>query len=310
MRYARRCRKICRVVWPDGLTDALAGADGRLLTAAIALHVCGQVARGIAWRGVLAATWPAVTRRQVCAWHVCGAGLTGLLSVRGGDAVRIALARRELPGATWPTLAGTLCAEGSVEVVCGLVLALATVWLGIDALHGPSLPLLAAVAAAAGALALVTLRSARARRLAREVGRGLAVLRQPRRWAGQVLPWQVAARALRLAAVSCFLLAFGLPAAPAVVVAACAAQGSGAMVPLPGGGPATMAAALLVALPIAAGHPLDAGAVTALAIAWPAALTIVGVTLSGALLLALTGGDLRGLRQVVRAAHADRLAGS
>jgi hypothetical protein len=298
------------VFGPDGLTDALAGADGRLLTAAIVLHVCGQVARGLAWRGVLAATWPAVTRRQACAWHVCGAGLTGLLSVRGGDAVRIVLARRELAGATWPALAGTLCAEGSFEVACGLVLALATVWLGVDTLHGPAPPLLAAIAAAGAVVALITLRSARGRRLAREVGRGLAVLRQPRRWASQVLPWQVAARALRLAAVSCFLLAFGLPAAPAVVVAACAAQGSGAIVPLPGGGPATMAAALLVALPIAAGHPLAAGAVTALAIAWPAAVTIVGGTLSLALLLALTGGDLRGLRQVVRAAHANRLAGS
>jgi hypothetical protein len=114
---------------------------------------------------------------------------------------------------------------------------------------------------------------------------------------------------LRLAAVSCFLLAFGLPAAPAVVIAACAAQGSGAMVPLPGGGPATMAGVLLVALPIAAGHPLDAGAVATLAVVWPAALTTVGVTLSLALLAVLVG-DLRGLRQLLRVAHAHRLAGA
>jgi hypothetical protein len=99
--------------------------------------------------------------------------------------------------------------------------------------------------------------------------------------------------------VSCFLLAFGLPAAPAVVIAACAAQGSGAMVPLPGGGPATMAGALLVALPIAAGHPLDTGAVAALAIAWPAALTTVGVTVSLALLTALLG--VRSPRALLRA---------
>ena len=133
-------------------------------------------------------------------------------------------------------------------------------------------------------------------------------LREPRRWLRQVLPWQVWARLLRLAAVTA-LLAFGLPAAPADVMAACAAQGSGATVPLPGAGPATMAGARLVALPIAAGHPLDAGAVATLAVVWPAALTTVGVAISLALLTALVG-DLRGLRQLLRVAHAHRLAGS
>ena len=295
------------MVGPDGLTDALGGADPRMLAAAVALHVSGQVARGMGWRGVLAATWPGVTRRRACAWHLCGAGLTGLLSVRGGDAVRIALARRELPGASWPALAGTLCAEGSFEALCGLVLALVALSLGIGTLHAPSPPLLAAALAATAVIGVLTARSTRGRRLARDVGRGLAVLRQPRRWLRQVLPWQVAARLLRLAAVTCFLLAFGLPAAPAVVVAACAAQGSGALVPLPGAGPATMATALLVALPIAAGHPLDPSAVAALAIVWPAALTMVGATLSLALLAYLTG-DLRGLRELLRVRSGHALA--
>ena len=284
---------------PDGLTDALSGADVRLLAAAVTLHLCGQVARGIAWRGVLAATWPHVTRRRACAWHVCGAGLSGVLSARGGDAVRIALAKRELRTATWPALGGTLAAEGSFEAVCGVVLALVAVWMGVETLAAPSPLVVGAALVAIAAAALLALRCARARRIAREVGRGLAVLREPRRWLHQVLPWQVCARALRLGAVTCFLLAFGLPAAPAVVIAACAAQGSGAMVPLPGGGPATMAGALLVALPIAAGHPVDAGAVAALAIAWPAALTTVGVTVSLALLTALTG--VRSPRALLRA---------
>lgn len=283
-----------------------------LLAAGVALHVCGQVARGIAWRGVLATTWPGVTRRRACAWHVCGAGLTGVLSARGGDAVRIALARRELDGATWPALAGTLCAEGSFEAVCGIVLTVVTAWLGIQTLAAPSPIVLGMAAAALAVAALLAMRWARARRVAREVGRGMAVLRQPRRWLHDVLPWQVGARVLRLAAVSCFLLAFGLPAAPAVVIAACAAQGSGAMVPLPGGGPATMAGALLLALPVAAGHPLDAGAVATLAVVWPAALTIVGVTISLTLLGFLVGARtpravLRAVRSLRAPATAPRL---
>jgi hypothetical protein len=287
-----------------GVVFALAGAQIGWLVLAVLLHVGGQASRGVAWRGVLAANWPEVTRRRACAWYVCGAGLSGVLSARGGDAVRVTLAKRELKGATWPALAGTLCAEGSFESVCGVVLMLVAVWLGVGTLHAPSPALIAAGAVALVAVAVLATRSTRARRLVREVGRGLAVLRRPRCWACQVLPWQVGGRVLRLGAATCFLLAVGLPATPAIIIAACVAQSSGAIVPLPGAGPATVGAALLVALPLAAGHAIDEGAVATLAVVQPAALTAVGVVLSLALLAMLSGA--RTPRALVRAARALR----
>src|SRR3954463_10907170 len=264
----------------DRLLDAVAGAPARPPGAAVALHVGGQLCRGLAWRGVLGAAWPAVTRRRACAWHVCGAGLSGVLSARGGDAVRIALARRQLDGATWPALARAPGAEGSFETLFAAVVALLALRFGVGSLALPSAPLLAALTLGAVVLVALGARSARVRGLASEVGRGLAIVRRPRCWATSVLPWQLTARALRLGSATCFLLAFGLPAAPAVVLAACAAQGSGGVVPLPGAGPAAIAGTLLVALPVAAGHSLDPAALAALAVVWPAALTAVGVTLS------------------------------
>src|SRR4051794_19435288 len=132
-----------------GPVFAPAGTQIGWLVLAVVLHVCGQVSRGVAWRGVLAATWPAVTRRRVCAWYVCGAGLSGVLSPRGGDAVRVTLARRELPDATWTALAGTLCAEASFETVSGLTMMLAAVALGVGSLHAPPVALLVAAAGAA-----------------------------------------------------------------------------------------------------------------------------------------------------------------
>jgi Lysylphosphatidylglycerol synthase TM region len=284
----------------DRLTDANVG----WLAAALVLHVCGQACRGLAWRGVLNAAWPGVTRRRACAWHICGAGLTGVLSVRGGDAVRMALAKRELPEATWPALAGSLAVEGSFEVVCGVALALVAASIGIGSVGAPSPALIAGAGGAAALIALLAVRSDRVRRLVREVRRGFAVLGDRRCWLREVLPWQVGARCLRFTAVACFLLAFGLPAAPAVVVAACAAQGSGALLPLPGAGPATWAAALVVALPIAAGHPIDEGSVAALAVVQPLMLTIVGVTASIGLLVVLCGA--RTPRALVRAVRALR----
>jgi hypothetical protein len=285
----------------DRLLDALGGAHAGVLAAAVVLHIAGQVCRGLAWRGVLVAAWPGVTRRRVCAWHVCGAGLSGVLSARGGDAVRIALARREIDRATVPALAGTLAAEGSIETLSSVLLAVVAIRLGVGDVHAP--PAFVIVAAGLGLALVVGLgaRSARVRRLGAEVVRGLAVLRRPRCWARSVLPWQLAARALRLGAATCFLLAFGLPTAPAVVLAACAAQGSGAVLPLPGAGPATVAGALLVALPVAAGHPVDPGAVAALALVQPAALTAAGVVLSVALLAGLSGARTpRALARAVR----------
>ena len=284
----------------DRLTDAKVG----WLAAALVLHVCGQACRGLAWRGVLEAAWPGVTRRRVCAWHICGAGLTGVLSVRGGDAVRMALAKRELPQATWPALAGSLAVEGSFEVVCGIALTVVAAALGVRSLGAPSPALVAGAVLATGAVAALAARSERVRGVVREVRRGFAVLRDRRCWLRDVLPWQVAARTLRFTAVAFFLLAFGLPAAPAVVVAACAAQGSGALLPLPGAGPATWAAALVVTLPIAAGHPIDGSAVAALAVVQPLMLTLVGVTTSIGMLALLSGA--RTPRALVRAVRALR----
>jgi len=289
----------------DRLLAALAGAHAGLLVAAIALHVGGQACRGLAWRGVLAAAWPGVTRRRACAWHVCGAGLSGVLSARGGDAVRIALARRQLDGASWPALAGTLAVEGSVETLFAAAVALVALRFGVGSLALPPAPLLAVLAVVGALLVYLGARSARVRRMATEVGRGLAIVRRPRCWASCVLPWQLAARVLRLGAATCFLLAFGLPAAPAVVLAACAAQGSGGMLPLPGAGPAAVAGALMVALPLAAGHAVDPAAVAALAIVQPTALTATGVTVSLALLAGLCGARTpRALAAAVRSLRA------
>ncbi len=289
----------------EEIVGALARAHIGWVVAAVLLHVAGQLCRGLAWRGVLAASWPGVSRRRACAWHVCGSGLSGVLSSRGGDAVRIALAKRELPQATWPALAGTLVAEGSFETVIGLALTVAAVSIGVGMVASPSLAAVAGVAGLVLAGAVLASRCARVRRIVLELGRGAAVLADPARFGRQVVPWQIAGRALRMAAVWCFLHAAGLPAGPAMVVAATVVQGSGNGIPIPGAGIAAAAAGLLVALPIAAGRPVDPVAVTTLAVLQPGTLTVVGVTLSLLLLAGLAG--LRTPRALLAAARAAAL---
>jgi Lysylphosphatidylglycerol synthase TM region len=281
------------------IAAALARADVFWLISAVVLHFAGQVARGLAWHGVLHWSWPGSRRRSVCAWHMCGAGVTGVLSSRGGDVVRLVLARRVLREASLPALGGTLVVETSFETLTGLVLTLAAVWLGVGNFAAPSPYPIAAVAMGAVLVAVVAARSPKAARLASELGRGLATLRRPRSFAYRVLPWQVAGRLLRLMAVLCFLKAFGLPTTPAVVVAACVAQGSGNCLPLPGVGSAASAAAIMTAVPLAAGHALPPGSTAAFALTQTAGLTAIGLATSVALLSALC--DLRRPVTLVRA---------
>ena len=292
-----------------GAVFAPAGAQIGWLVLAVVLHVCGQVSRGVAWRGVLAASWPHVTRRRVCAWYVCGAGLSGVLSARGGDAVRAALGKRELERATWPALAGTLAAEASFESAFGIGFTLLAVALGIGTLHAPSPALLAAAAVAArggggGAPRALdrVVRRVVARSAAASPSCAAALLALP----GAALPGPLAHAAPRFGDVLPARLRAAGDARPRP--RGSLALGAGAGMPMPGAGPATTGAALLVALPLAAGHPLDHSALASLAVVWPTALTLVGVTLSLVLLAVPVGrADAAGApARRPRAAHAAR----
>lgn len=258
------------------------------LLAAIVLHVTGQLFRGLAWHEVLSPSF-AVERRRVCAWHVCGAGVSGVLSQRGADLVRVGLARRELGSTSCARVAGSLVAEGSFAAASGALLTVLALGIGVGAVAAPSLAPCALAGAGAAVVALLVWRSARVQRFAREVAEGASILRDPRRFAVRVLPWQIGNRVMRMGSIWCFLHAAGLPAGVAVVLTVSTVQGSAASVPLPGANFAAATAALVVAVPLAAGHPVEAGAVAAMAMAimQPVCLTLVGLAGSLALSCAL-----------------------
>ncbi len=90
----------------EGLVDAVAGVAPGWLILGVALHLANQVARGRGWYAVVCKASPedeAPRRRDVVAAWVAGAGAGGVVSARGGDAVRVLAAgppdaRRELHG--------------------------------------------------------------------------------------------------------------------------------------------------------------------------------------------------------------------
>src|SRR3954471_7683541 len=145
-----------------GLVDAVGGVTPGWLVLGVALHLLNQVARGRGWDAVGTAAWDedAGPRRRdtVAAW-VAGAGAGGVVSARGGDAVRVLVLARRSPGTSRALLTGTLVAECAGETALGAALLALGLAVGVGPDLGPSastgLYALAALLAAAAGFLLV-----------------------------------------------------------------------------------------------------------------------------------------------------------
>jgi hypothetical protein len=270
------------------LLRGLAGADARWLALGVLLHLSNQVARGIGWSAVIAMACPPSTAGRgdvVRAW-IAGAGAGGVLSARGGDAARLLLLRPRMPETGCCVLAGTLVAEAAGEAAVGVALVGLAIAVGV--FPGAELPgplVLVAAAVAVTAILLVVRRTS----VGRDVTHGACALRSPGRYAYAVLPWQIASRAARAAAIACFLAAFALPVTPAAVLLVMLAQGGGRIVPL---APASVGAgaALLTAGfgPVTGAHVASADLV-AFFVGTSALLTAVGIATALVITVRLLG---------------------
>lgn len=198
------------------------------LGVALALHLAKVACRTRAWHAIVAAAYPRtrVRWRSIFGAYVAGVGVNAVVPVRGGDLVRILLARRAVHGSTIATLGSTMLVETIFDALVALgLLAWAIsqgVLPGLDVL--PRLPApdwawigrhpVATVAIGAGVgLALgvgYVLLAHRVAAVGQRVGQGFAVLRRPRRYLLTVVPWQAADWLLRLASIWFFLDAFGI----------------------------------------------------------------------------------------------------
>jgi hypothetical protein len=278
-----------------GIAGALAAAAPGWLALGVLLHLANQLTRGCGWLALVRAATdadPALRRRDAVGAWVAGAGAGGIVSGRGGDAVRVLLVRRRLPETGAACLAGTLVAEGAGELTVGaFVLALA-VAAGVAPHMGFSADaalLVIPAALAAAVLYAAARRIAWVRRVAAGVATGCAPLRRPGFYAGRVLPWQLASRACRAGALACFLAAFGVPATPLVVLLVMLTQGGARMVPFAPASVGAGAAMLAASFEPVTGTAVPASQLAAFFVGTSTALTIVGIVLSLAICLRVAG---------------------
>jgi uncharacterized membrane protein YbhN (UPF0104 family) len=207
----------------------LAEVQWRWLGLAVACHLCKLVAVSRAWRNIVKAAY---RDRRVRWWqllgaYIAGTGVNAIIPARGGDAVKLFIAKRRVEGSTYTTLVATVLLQSLFDMAlaaCFIVWAIAIgVLPGIHVL--PNLPsldygwafrhpkaglILFVLLLLFGGLLIVWI-AERVEHFRERVAQGFAAFRDRPYYVSRVIPWQLLDWTLRLSAVFFFLRAFQIP---------------------------------------------------------------------------------------------------
>ena len=236
------------------------------LLAAIGCHLLKLACTSRAWRNVLAAAYPetVVRWRPILAAYVSGVGINAIVPARAGDAVRIYLAHRAIPGSSYTTIVSSTVVLTFVDMALALAVfgwaltqgvlpsfdALSALpafdysWAFEDGVIHPAALLVILGVAVAGAWLLHHFWH----RLRRRVAQAFNVFDPPTRYARTVVFWQLMDWTLRLFTVWFFLGAFGIPQSVGNVLLVQATMSLSTLVPATPGGIGTEQALLVYAV--------------------------------------------------------------
>jgi uncharacterized membrane protein YbhN (UPF0104 family) len=300
--------------------DHLAAVEWKWLALGVLCHLCKLVAVSRAWRNILRAAYPGqrIRWRQIFGAYVAGTGVNALIPARGGDVVRLFLAKRRIEGSTYTTLVSTSLLQTLFDMViagCFVLWALTqNVLPGVDVLKSPSLPSLdygwAFRHPTAGLIlfgllllfgtALVAWIAEHVDRFKAKVAQGFAAFRDRSYYLRRVVVWQLADWSLRLVAVFFFLRAFGIPATVHNALLVQVSQSLATILPVSPGGIGTEQALLVYIFR----HVTSKSTALSFSVGMRVTLLVVNALVGFGAILLMTG-TLR----VRRAAEADR-AGS
>ena len=213
----------------DAFLDRLGSVSFLPLALAIGCHLLKMACTSRAWRNVLAAAYPEerVPWISIYGAYLAGVGINAIIPARAGDAVRIVLAHRAIPGSTYTTVVSSTLVLSFFDIFAATTLltwAATTGQLpGLDVLPRLqsfdfawlfSRPLLfdlalAGVLVAIGVLAIWIaghVADFRAR-----IAQAFRVLSPPTRYLRRVVTWQAADWSLRLLTIWFLLAAFHIP---------------------------------------------------------------------------------------------------
>jgi uncharacterized protein (TIRG00374 family) len=250
----------------DAFFDAVASVAWAPLTLAILLHIVRLSLRVRAWQNILRAALPGSRAPYgvVFGSYVAGVGVNSILPARGGDVVKVYLAKHRLKDANYPALVSTLVVETLFDFVVASVLFVYALSLGLlpgvpDLPNGlafdwsfvvehPRLSLFLACVLLGLVIALVTWASRRITEFREKLVRGFSILKDRRAYLEGVVSWQAASWVARGLCIYCFLRAFHIDASFQTVIAVLVVQGISTVLPFTPGGAGTQQAVLVFAL--------------------------------------------------------------
>ena len=289
------------------------------LIAALVLSLGLQLCRGHAWANALRAAYPAdaVSERGVVGAFLVGAGMNGILPARGGDALKIVLAKRSVAGSSYPTIISSFLVLSPFDSGVGLLVLGYAITQGLlpaaprlpelpafDVSFWAGHPVLLGIAVAAlfgGTVLLLRYLGRRIDRFWDQLKEGVAIFRRPRRYLREVFAWQAVAWGLRFASFWLFLDAFNIGGSLDNVLLVMSVQAISGALPFTPGGAGAQQALLVVALD----GPTYA-AVLAYSVGQQVAVTVFSVAIAFVVLgILFRSRDWRAMLREGRAARGD-----
>ena len=234
--------------------EQLADVKFTALALAIVAHLLKTMCTSRAWRNTIAASYPEEPVRWVSIYasYLAGVGVNAIIPARGGDAVRLFLAHRAVPGSSYVTLGSTLLVLSFFDMAMALLIFVYALTLGVLPAVGslgklpgfdfgffaanPEFSFVLFVALVIfGIVGFFWLRFHIAE-FKERVRQGFAVLSDKSRYLREVALWQAGDWLLRYVAIWFFLDAFGIEQSIRNVLLVQVTQSLATLVPISPGG--------------------------------------------------------------------------
>ncbi len=225
-----------------------------------------QLARARAWRNVLMAAYPGrpISYLQLSAAYLAGAGINAIVPARAGDATKVFLVKRQIPGSSYPAVTSSFLVQSVFDTTAGVLVFIYALTQGLLP-RPPELPRLPAFEISFWAdnpqLLLFTITvlgvafvvgfailSRRAEEFWQRIKQGLAILTTPRRYLRTVASWQAVGWLCRFGAFWFLLEAFQIGGSLGNVALVMSVQAVSNIVPFTPGGAGAQQALLVATL--------------------------------------------------------------
>jgi uncharacterized membrane protein YbhN (UPF0104 family) len=250
----------------EAFFDNLTAIHWGAFAAALFLWTGMLIARAHGWANALRAAYPRsrLDERFITAAFLAGAGFNAIMPAHAGDAIKVFLAKKSIPGASYPAVASSFAVLAPFDTTIGICVLIYALTLGLlPAL--PKVPELPAFDIAfwaehpellmffltvvwIAAVVLFVILSRRAEAFWSKLKQGVVILATPRRYLREVAAWQMVGWLCRFGSFWFFLEAFNLDGSAQNVLIVMAVESVAKALPFTPGGAGAQQALLVATL--------------------------------------------------------------